>query len=760
MRLRNLAPITACVLAFCLIGGDALGTKEDVAAVKKRYLAVDMPLQIAQERAQETLASTYTRILTGIGTPAAKKEAGRFAASPTAAPTPSSDPKVANAQKQLARALDNFETKHAARRAALAAEYLRRLAFAGEADAAVETERKRLERALGRPAEPAGRLEIFPSGDAFARSGSFEEKNFGDEAVLGVQGTWGSSDKSDHRRISYIRFDLTGLPTAIDDARLAFIVAEHDNKPVAHHVLSACSQKNPWVEGMLDYAEHPGAIREMAKWKAPIAEGSIVYIDLTQELRDRKRQGIPDLDIRIHTDSGSAYVGYGSRENRDKAMRPRLLVNDAGVALAGESSSSIPAVEILIPDGAVLPKPEPRVARTDPKVPDSRPPRTDPDRGDSKPSAVTSGAPEKDLPLKATIAQVKALLVQQLPGGETAGFAQPLTVTAVKSGGKGAMDITFNQKVGESMQTALGAVARGLQVHYAAWPHGYTAELSFAEKYVPKDGPSAAVACALLIDGLINGDKYDPTFAVTGDLNSDLSVQPIGGVAAKLRGAKKGGAKIVAIPTANARALDDMVVLGELPALAELQVFTIERFEQARDLALTERPLKLQLAMDKFVELQRAGLANMRSESGLATLREIVDLAPNHASASQLLRAALGRAPKRLSLVGSFNTIDETMSPFIDAIRDGKGNTVADAKYAGAMHKLGRVKHKLDPRAVPLHTKLTDLIVYIRRLVDKTIGNVDQYNAALAELRVLLERLDAEYESLAADPAIVEELER
>ena len=57
--------------------------------------------------------------------------------------------------------------------------------------------------------------------------------------------------------------------------------------------------------------------------------------------------------------------------------------------------------------------------------------------------------------------------------------------------------------------------------------------------------------------------EYDPKFAVTGDLNSDLSVQPIGGVTAKIRGATKAKCNIVAVPYANAKGLADLFVSGD-----------------------------------------------------------------------------------------------------------------------------------------------------------------------------------------------------
>ena len=165
--------------------------------------------------------------------------------------------------------------------------------------------------------------------------------------------------------------------------------------------------------------------------------------------------------------------------------------------------------------------------------------------------------------LKRSITKVKGLLVSDLGTGEHAGAASNMIITANQVKGKEVMSLRFSQPVGESMRRSVTEAIRGLQVEYGGWPKGFEASISFQEKYVPKDGPSAAVACGLLLDGLIKNVEYDPGFAVTGDMNSDLSVQPIGGVPAKIRGATRAKCTVVAVPYGNAKALADIFVQGD-----------------------------------------------------------------------------------------------------------------------------------------------------------------------------------------------------
>ena len=68
---------------------------------------------------------------------------------------------------------------------------------------------------------------------------------------------------------------------------------------------------------------------------------------------------------------------------------------------------------------------------------------------------------------------------------------------------------------------------------------------------VPVDGPSAGIAIATVIYSAITGEKIDNHIAMTGEIGLLGSVRPIGGVKAKIMGAKKAGVKKVIIPKEN-----------------------------------------------------------------------------------------------------------------------------------------------------------------------------------------------------------------
>jgi hypothetical protein len=368
-------------------------------------------------------------------------------------------------------------------------------------------------------------------------------------------------------------------------------------------------------------------------------------------------------------------------------------------------------------------------------------------------TVITTTAPAKNLPLTASIARVNALLITQVNAAEFAGFSQPFMATAIETGGDDPLELKFNQPVGLSMKRAVEAAVRGLQVKYNAWPHGYSVSLAFQDKYIAKDGPSAAVACALLLDTLINNTKMDPKFAVTGDINADLKVQPVGGVPSKIRGATKDGCTVVAIPAANRTAIEDMIILDGIRPLAKIQIFTLDHFDQARQLSLEDRDPALQQSIDDFAILQ-AGATPAADRKAL--LQGILERTPNHLSAELILR---GPGRTKLSLVGSFQALDRSFGPFVEAIQAGKPESIAESSFRQAMIDLNNIERKIDPRTVDFYRKLKALYQVARRHAGQNFNNRSQYEAALTELNDYSKRANDAWDKLRKNPEIVEELE-
>ncbi len=368
-------------------------------------------------------------------------------------------------------------------------------------------------------------------------------------------------------------------------------------------------------------------------------------------------------------------------------------------------------------------------------------------------------APAKVIPLKGKAAAVSALLVVDLEGADMAGFSQALTANAIETGNKSPMGYRFNQEVGPDMARALDSAVRGLQLRHGAWPRGQSVEFTFREKYSPKDGPSAATACALILDSLITGDALDETFAVTGDMNSDLSVQPVGGVPSKIRGAAKGGSKVVAVPQANIRDVEDMVVLDGFGAIGNTQIFSIATFDEARALAVKERSAEVKGSIEEFAKLQ-SGQVKLRTPEGKAIIDGILEKTPNHLSADLLRRLQTGKAPTRLSLVGSLDVVRRTSAPFFNALNEDRADTIKGPAFEKAMTTLSGLGNKIDAKVAPYHNAMIDFLTFARRYVDKDITNRTEYARFREDLEKRINRVNEEWKKLLRDPMVVEAMER
>ncbi|MEM9282251.1 MAG: lectin-like protein [Verrucomicrobiota bacterium] len=364
-------------------------------------------------------------------------------------------------------------------------------------------------------------------------------------------------------------------------------------------------------------------------------------------------------------------------------------------------------------------------------------------------------------------ARIKGLLVMDTGRGE-AGSASTMSIIALPDNPSNSATLQFNQSVGSSMQTALAEVVKFSELRHDGWPRGRKMEISFENKYNLKDGPSAAVACALLLESLISGESLDIGFAVTGDMNADGSVQPIGGVEAKVRGAFNDQCQLIAIPEKNITALYDTVLMDGIAPLMRIQAFSIGHFEQAWDLARTEKPLAIQIAMNEFAAIQsvyqkdtKSFDQTIRHPKVTEKLEAILKAAPNHASAQILLAFSQGRAPATLSLHGSFSFIDENAFQIVNVIKDGKVamlDSFDQDQVADAIALLRRNKLKLDKRTWNWADSLMqwgELMREYQTNRPKATSNlnrmIDSINAAGAETRDQRERL-------LADPEIMEEL--
>lgn len=370
--------------------------------------------------------------------------------------------------------------------------------------------------------------------------------------------------------------------------------------------------------------------------------------------------------------------------------------------------------------------------------------------------------------LQRRLSQVQSLLVAELESGRMAGMSSTLTLAALPAAGGGLASVGFNQEIGPDMNSALQEVVKFHQLRHGAWPRDHRMEFSFANRYTLKDGPSAAVAAALLLEALLADVDLDPRFSVTGDVNIDGSVQPVGGVAAKLRGAAAGGASLLAIPEANRMRLVDLVLSEGPGQLLAVQVFTLTSFDDALALASAERSAEITAAMERFDNLRaRLGdtrdlVAALRQAPVQEQLNQVLTSAPNHLSARILLLAGQGRLPSQLSLVGSLEAIDHGAYDILSALdQDVTAASQLDGgKVASAVTAVRRLRSQVHPRTRELCDTIIELGDLIRNYLDTPPNSRRSFEVMRNQFEAVGRRIDAQYQSLGSDPEVMEELLR
>ncbi|MES2707708.1 MAG: S16 family serine protease [Verrucomicrobiota bacterium] len=400
-------------------------------------------------------------------------------------------------------------------------------------------------------------------------------------------------------------------------------------------------------------------------------------------------------------------------------------------------------------------------------------------------SVVTGTAGAPPVPLLKTKSVVNALLVIQLPGQGVAGAAAKLSALALPIDPQASTEVKFNQKVGPMMQTALGEVVKCLQARHKGWPRGHRIELAFEDKFDSKDGPSAAVACALLIDSMIGNWEIDPAIAFTGDLNADSSVQPIGGVSGKIRGATKAGCLRVAVPVKNASAVGDVLLTDGPEPLARIEIFSIDTLDAAIALArkapaAPSGPAAAAATASKtagtpaanpaqlFQDVRRVLLPGNRWNAALlrdrnvqARLREVLRLQPNDLSARYLLAFGTNTAPAKLTLRGSVELMDQIAVGLLNAIKSKEASAMARIggdQVGDAVFRLRRCRVQMDARVLPSVDTLTKFGEVLRIAQNQLPRTANKINDLYQTLMTAANEADRQRALLMNNREVVEEL--
>ena len=363
--------------------------------------------------------------------------------------------------------------------------------------------------------------------------------------------------------------------------------------------------------------------------------------------------------------------------------------------------------------------------------------------------------------LKRRQATIKGLVVRQLGTGKLAGMAIGIVATA--SGTSRGGEIRIRGEIGEQMHSALKEAEKYVRVESPNIGNARI-ELSFEERYTPKDGGSAGTAFAVLMRSLTEGFEIDPAVGITGDIAVNGTVQPIGGVTAKLRGCRADGCNVAIIPKANVPAVADLLITGEkVDVLEGLQIFAVDTVDMAAAIARTDREPKIALAMKDYREVQAAlkarRIAALREPAVQAKLRNVLELAPHHVSAKYALDVAQNKGPVTLTRTASVIEIFSTAEPFRQAMENKKvmREHLPVATVRQMQKELNAVRRITHPDVEGVRKSVYDWIDAVDRILSATRPISD------ADMQVINRRRQAlldNLKKLGSDEALVEKMMR
>ena len=289
-------------------------------------------------------------------------------------------------------------------------------------------------------------------------------------------------------------------------------------------------------------------------------------------------------------------------------------------------------------------------------------------------------------------------------------------------------------------------------------------EISFEDKFTPKDGPSAGAAYAVLLRSFTDPFPIDPDFAMTGDVSVEGRVLRVGGVFAKIRGAVSGGVSRVGIPAESEMDLADSLVMNGGTMMAEIEVIGMETVDDAIAVARLDRDEKSKKASADFAALKllvdkklKGATDPLLTESILKLTTSILDANPRHYSAKVIDLWNRNRLPKTLTLAGSLDLAHEVLVGYLNVIRRGDRPRFADIEYDAkttniipAVDRLKSILPKLHIDAKKPGDKLEQCLtsiqqyIYLRADLDKKKKKVDDLQKVVNDLNTKLDRARAD----------------
>lgn len=324
---------------------------------------------------------------------------------------------------------------------------------------------------------------------------------------------------------------------------------------------------------------------------------------------------------------------------------------------------------------------------------------------------------------------------------------------------KGDRNLTFAASQKEN-NFVLPEIASFMEIRHDGWLKNGFVEFSIVEDYQTEDGFSISLACGILLESFFTGNEVSDDTICMGALNSDGSIQTVGGAVSRIKRAHEAGAAVVLLPAGNQYALSDLALLGKARVLSQVQVFSVESFEDAWEVARVNRPAHVELSIRKFAaiqdEFEERGVMNVLNQASVQTrLDAILKRTPNHASARVMIDVVRKNLPPTLSLNGSVEQLYQNHLRLAEVLSDLRNESHQLIKIVRELQYLGA---RVEPRTRRFAGALYQMSnACWKHLSDPNSNRIFAFR--IDEIEGLGDKVIDEIITLSRDPELIEDLE-
>ncbi len=355
----------------------------------------------------------------------------------------------------------------------------------------------------------------------------------------------------------------------------------------------------------------------------------------------------------------------------------------------------------------------------------------------------------------ASAASLRTILLDVPDKSFATGRLSTLKAAATQQGTK-AEPVIFFEGATVTLQASLEKAAAWALAENKELPDGLSLTISPEGAYGTHEHDVAGVASAILLDAIGNGRTLDPETVLLGGVNEKGHITPAVRLATRLRTLEGTPPPVIGVPMVSEIEVRDLALMDELEVLAQQQIISLVSLEDARAIALKEKPERVAKAFSLFAGVREAAGRTpvktlLKNPIFRQRLQEITAAMPNHLSAKLLLLAASNKVPGRITFATSRQAILKAIKPFVNVTSTNRPAKEIQAAATEGGNVLLRMQPRVDPAVERYLIAMKAYLRAVNNFLDLPTNDARaarMRNEALASINKLLADVQTEKEKL------------